>query len=411
MIQASDILTREDYESQLAEGFRWLRFRPALEAEFQAFRRRTGLGQLRAILLIGIGFGLSFLLLDYVMDGPGFSTAGTWQRTSIIQPLLLGMLAVSYLPRLQWLLTPLGVLTGLTIAATTLLLATVGESRGFGTPVAGLLTVTFYVYLFLGLSFWPALGTAMTILLASVASYLSHGVPAAAIFYNGIWLLFANLIAATALYNLEHSRRREFLEARILDRLANTDHLTGLANREQFERYFETVWQHCAREQQALAIALLDIDHFKRYNDALGHQAGDDCLLRIAAVLRDATRRPLDLAARYGGEEFVLLMPGCSADHAHLAMSRLISRVEALNIEHPDSPTAPRVTISAGVAEVHPHDTERSPQGALQLADEALYSAKAKGRNRVMMARPDREVSLLTGIFHRTADGRVQQTA
>ena len=252
---------------------------------------------------------------------------------------------------------------------------------------------------------------ALTILLATIATYLHQAVPTAAIVYNGIWLLFANMIAATALYNLEYSRRREFLEARILDRLAGTDHLTGLANRERFDRYFDALWQHCARSEEPLAIALLDIDHFKRYNDALGHQAGDDCLARIASVLRDAIRRPLDLAARYGGEEFVLLMPGCSADHAHLAMSRLISRVEALNIEHPDSPTAPRVTISAGVAEVHPHNTERSPRGALQLADEALYSAKARGRNRVMMARPNREASLLTGIFYRTADGRLQQTA
>ncbi|MDJ0928604.1 MAG: GGDEF domain-containing protein [Gammaproteobacteria bacterium] len=411
MQATGDSSSRFDYEAQIADGFRLLRFRRALETEFRHYRRDRNMGQLRAMLWLGFIFGLCFVALDYFLGEIGFSDNGVWQRTAISHPLILAMIGATYLPVLRPWLGPMGIVLGVSIAASSMFLGSVAQLQNIGTAFTGVLILTFYVYLFIGLRFWPALLTAVSILAMVIITYMMRGAPAATLIYNTVFLAFANVIGATGLYNLEYNQRLSFLEARILEKVASLDHLTGLVNREHFDRYFDGMWRHCLRTKEPLSVALLDIDHFKNYNDTYGHQAGDECLRKVAQEIANACRRPLDMAARYGGEEFVLILPGARADHAHLTLSQVVSHVEALNIEHRNSDTAPRVTISAGVAQLTPHETEHSPQGLLQLADEALYTAKSKGRNRVVVAREDREESLLTGIFSRSVDGRLQRTA
>ena len=403
--------SRSDYEAQIADGFRLLRFRRALEHEFRTNRRQQNIKQLRVVLWLGFALGLTFVALDYGLDGQGFSDPAVWQRNLISHPLILAMIATTYFPRMYPLLGPMAVTLAFSIAGSSLFLGSVAQLQNIDSAFTGLLVLTFYVYLFIGLRFWPALFAALTIFAAIMIVYTLRGVAPPTLIYNGVFLLFANLIGATGLYNLEHNQRLSFLEARILEKVASLDHLTGLVNREHFDRYYDSIWRHCLRTKEPLSLALLDIDHFKNYNDTYGHQAGDECLRKVAQEIATACRRPLDMAARYGGEEFALILPGASADHAHLTLSQVVSRVEALNIEHRNSATAPRVTISAGVAQLSPHETDHSAQGLLQLADEALYSAKSKGRNRVVVAREDREESLLTGIFRRTVDGGLQRTA
>jgi diguanylate cyclase (GGDEF)-like protein len=234
--------------------------------------------------------------------------------------------------------------------------------------------------------------------------------PPVTILYNGIFLVFANLIGATGLYNLEYNQRKSYLEAKLLEKLATLDPLTGLVNREYFARHLAKTWAQCARDETPISLAMIDIDYFKTYNDSYGHQAGDRCLAEVASAIAAVCRRPLDLAGRYGGEEFIVVLPGASIDHAHLQLSELLSRIESLNIAH-QSPIGKRLTVSAGLAHLLPHQTRRSVDGLLQLADEALYSAKRKGRNRVVVSREDREQSLETGIFHLTRTGELARSA
>jgi diguanylate cyclase (GGDEF)-like protein len=169
--------------------------------------------------------------------------------------------------------------------------------------------------------------------------------------------------------------------------LSATDALTGLANRRRFDEAWEAEWQRAARQGLPLAVAMLDVDDFKAYNDALGHQAGDSCLQRVAQVLRTATQRSGELAARYGGEEFVVILPGLGAGDAGALADRIRQIVQELGIAHLQGRAARVVTVSVGVAAGVPRPG--APTRALvEAADAALYEAKRAGRNRVVVAAP-----------------------
>lgn len=171
--------------------------------------------------------------------------------------------------------------------------------------------------------------------------------------------------------------RNESLQA-----LSATDQLTGLANRRQLDETLLREWARARREQTALTVMMCDVDYFKRFNDALGHQAGDECLRRVAAALTHSLVRPSDLVARFGGEEFALVLAGTDAGGAGRVAERIRAAVESLAIAHPDSPTAATVTLSVGVTTADPLPGT-DPDALLWRADEALYQAKAEGRNRV----------------------------
>lgn len=165
-----------------------------------------------------------------------------------------------------------------------------------------------------------------------------------------------------------------------LQALSFSDALTGLANRRRFDEQLALEWRRTAREQVPLALVLADIDAFKAYNDSVGHAAGDDCLRAVAKVIRTTAGRAGDLAARYGGEEFVLLIPGMDLDGAHAFAERLRAACEQRALPHPASPVGPVVTLSFGVAAWVP-DASESPLSLFTAADDALYRAKAEGRN------------------------------
>lgn len=166
-----------------------------------------------------------------------------------------------------------------------------------------------------------------------------------------------------------------------LNELVERDPLTGLVNRRGLDRLLYTEIRQARRDKKPLTLMLCDIDHFKRYNDSLGHVEGDLCLKKIATMLSTICKRPSDVAARYGGEEFALILPDTPKSGA-MTFARACAKIMgSLKLPHPDSPTAPWVTISGGITTCLPDDAT-SPEGMLMRADEALYAAKAQGRNR-----------------------------
>ncbi len=169
----------------------------------------------------------------------------------------------------------------------------------------------------------------------------------------------------------------------LLENLAKIDSLTEIANRRRYNEALENEWRRCARSGAPLSLAIIDVDHFKAYNDRLGHAAGDSILRSIATTLHGFMRRPGDLAARYGGEEFILLLPQVDASAAKRIGNDIRASVEALHLQHPDSPVGPYVTISLGGMTIAPTDGQVDPQ-FFQQADAALYKAKSAGRNRVV---------------------------
>ncbi|HEY0585663.1 MAG TPA: diguanylate cyclase [Pseudoduganella sp.] len=170
-----------------------------------------------------------------------------------------------------------------------------------------------------------------------------------------------------------------------LDTLAHKDGLTGLHNRRYFDEQFAVEVARHRRQGAALGLALVDVDHFKLYNDQYGHQLGDECLRAVAQALAQCTRRPGELVARYGGEEFVVLLPNSCEDEVRRYGSWICQHVAGLQLPHAASPVAPQVTISVGLCSAAP-DTDATPAGLLEVADKALYEAKRAGRNRAVLA-------------------------
>lgn len=175
------------------------------------------------------------------------------------------------------------------------------------------------------------------------------------------------------------------LQSDILRSMALLDGLTGVANRRKFDEQLLRDWRQSQREQTSLSLILVDVDHFKRYNDHYGHQAGDAALQAVARVLTSTLRRPHDLLARYGGEEFVGVLPNTGLSEAVELAERMQAGVRALNLEHLGTPEAQVVTISLGVATVVAR-SDLAPQALVEAADQQLYAAKQAGRARVCAA-------------------------
>ncbi len=165
-----------------------------------------------------------------------------------------------------------------------------------------------------------------------------------------------------------------------LQRIANLDGLTQIANRRCFDEVLEQEWQRHKREQQPLSLILCDIDYFKPYNDCYGHPAGDDCLQQVAKTISACVRRPADVVARYGGEEFAIVLPNTDQSGAVNIIQAIQDALQRLQIPHVASGVADCVTLSAGVASFIPTH-ELSPQQLIADADAALYQAKQQGRN------------------------------
>lgn len=173
---------------------------------------------------------------------------------------------------------------------------------------------------------------------------------------------------------LEKANRR-------LKKLVSIDGLTGISNRRYFDDTFAREWRRALRNQKPLTSILLDIDYFKNYNDTYGHQAGDDCLKSLAKIMEEIVNRPGDTVARYGGEEFVILLPDTDCEGAYLMAEKVRKGVLALKIPHSKSQVSSYVTVSVGVSTIIPSQ-EMKQRELLEITDEALYKAKAKGRNR-----------------------------
>ncbi|HEY4374957.1 MAG TPA: diguanylate cyclase [Burkholderiales bacterium] len=195
-----------------------------------------------------------------------------------------------------------------------------------------------------------------------------------------------------AMHRLEIMRKR-LLEVsrelvasnRQLEMLSRQDGLTGLANRRYLDASLATETRRAARAAEPLSLILIDIDYFKRYNDSYGHQAGDECLKRVAGCLQSVCQRPADLPARYGGEEFALILPNTPPEGARLVAKSLAGAIAALAIPHEKSDVGPILTLSQGIA-TSSAGHELNAEALIEKADHALYRAKDLGRNRAETA-------------------------
>lgn len=169
-------------------------------------------------------------------------------------------------------------------------------------------------------------------------------------------------------------------EHRRLSSLSMTDGLTQIANRRYFDEFYSAEWRRACREQGSLGLIMMDIDHFKAFNDHYGHLQGDECLTSVAQQLKAAVQRPRDFVARFGGEEFIVLLPSIQAEGVRVVAERLQQVLANLKIPHAYSSAGQHVSLSMGLAWCEP-DNDFRPDQLVAAADEALYSAKENGRN------------------------------
>lgn len=212
----------------------------------------------------------------------------------------------------------------------------------------------------------------------------THHSLALATLVMGVLLVMASR-SITDLLNELHTTQLQMQEQ------AHTDPVTQIANRRYFDSIFKTEWKRAARDGKSMSLVMIDVDHFKRYNDQHGHHAGDQCLQIIAQCIKTVARRASDVVARHGGEEFVMLLPDTSLEDATQLAERLRKNVEAQRIPHSDGALPRIVTISLGVScclPASPRIVEVQgdtvyPAMLLNSADRALYRAKRNGRNQV----------------------------
>lgn len=388
------------YANELRRDFPDLRFSPELEQDFQAFQLDRVRSRVRffqvATFLLCVAVAVHLAVLDQV---PAREVLVGWLGLAIPTSLVLVWTSWSrfyerlYLPAARIALPVLGVLSAVGIAFRIL--------AGHPDPFYFLTSYSIALFFLGGQLFREALIANALMIVAHGVTLAYVGQPAESVFYYVSVLTITAAVGAFGYSGVERQLRTSFLERGLMSEMATRDGLTGLKNRGAFDDHFPRMWQQGIRDRRPVALLLIDVDHFKAYNDCYGHQAGDDALRRVAQVVQTFARRPLDMAARYGGEEFVLALFDMNGEYVQELAEELRKAILSLEIRHEESPTAPCVTASVGISVVRPR-MSRSPDGAVQLADESLYSAKRSGRNCVKMVDSDAAL-FTTGSFRRSA--------
>lgn len=359
----------------------------AFRAYYQARTLRVAQGGgLVAIILI-----LAVCMLDWLVMPPEFAWPAILFRVSTMLVLLFGAIAISVFrpsdPIVPYAFMTAGALNGVG----TVIVGGIAARSGIEFVLWGTIFATFYVYLVFGLRFrlatvagWPLLVT-----------FFSVGVlvdkPLVKLAYGSLFLVFTNVIGMYASYRLERDARELFQKEKELERLAKTDGLTGISNRRSFDEHLDSIWAQARREGHSVAVLLVDIDHFKLYNDCYGHGPGDACIQAVADALERSVHRPLDQVSRYGGEEFAVALYDPTDAYVNDYAEKIVSVVAALDIEHKASDVANNVTVSVGAAIMQPDASKRS-EVLVRSADDALYEAKAKGRNRAAVFYIDQQL-------------------
>ena len=387
----------------LQRGFPGMVFPRELEREFQHAGLEARRGHIVKSGFIALLVFNVFLVADYLMLPDVFGLALTL-RLLVFSPIALLFLLTFQTGRVRWLyqVTPLGLeaiamISGL--AAAVVLAFILSSSHS---PLSYLYHIGFMVVITYGnivqrLRFWYAVTFSLVLLVLHVA-----GVWALPSFPERMVLPLVSMVLAsaaftlTANYALENDERRRFLltererglirsltqtQVRLRE-LSRVDELTGLYNRRHFEAAMHQLWQRASFGGTAMAILMIDVDHFKKFNDHYGHPAGDACLRQVGQILKQTLSGQGVIVARYGGEEFIAAIPHLD-EAATLALAEQVrADVEHAQIQHERSTTSTVVTTSLGLAwcEARP---EMKVEHLLALADGALYDAKHQGRNRV----------------------------
>ena len=377
-----DTVVLREFESRASWS---LSFPPDLEEEYLESTAPATRRWVRMSVLLALSTVLGFAVIDHwVLTRPPSPVADSI-RFGLQLPIVLMALFLTNENRYRRWYRKAITLGAPLFGIGTVVLAATAPAAQVSLITGRILLAAFYIYFMLGLGYRRALAINCVLFAAyATAAFAGYIEPRAAT-YNLFVILCANLIGGAGAFALERANRVAFLEKRRLAETARRDGLTGLLNRAAFDDRFAVLHAQAVREAAALAVVLVDIDHFKSYNDHYGHPAGDQCIRVLASTVRHAARRrPLDIVGRYGGEELVAVLYDANRDHAESVARALVASVERLAMPHLATARG-TVTISVGAA-IDATVNATSLAGLLKRADEALYAAKAAGRNTFVIA-------------------------
>jgi diguanylate cyclase (GGDEF)-like protein len=387
------------HSRQLKAGFPWLTFDGELEVEFRRTHLDENLPHIRINLCLALSVTVALSAVESTILGPHLNRIPSMIHMLLMVPMLLGCLAVTFSAQRHRVYAICAPLAGAAIGLCVLAVQLIASHGGVSSFFPCLLLTSMFVYFMGGLVFYHALAANLLVTFAYLVAGSMLPLPGHDFGFNAMCLGAVNLFGASAVYMVEKTSRLQFLEAALLREMVARDGLTGIQNRRMFDQHIQRVWQQAVREGQRIAVLLADVDCFKDYNDRYGHQAGDECLRAVAICLSQCARRPLDFVARYGGEEFAVVLYEANHEYVSEVLTRIQRSIAELNIPHEASKVASRLTLSVGAAFVLPAEN-RTYEGLIQLADEALYSAKEQGRNRVVTLE-DEYQALRTGRFEK----------
>lgn len=370
---------------QIDNGYRWLRFQPALEREFLDYLNRSGRTNRIALMAIAA----ITLLIAPVLDTALFSLpSGTATSVRLVQyawmlPVLVA--SIIWCCRRSASRATEAVMIGQFIAVSGGLIVNriLLNRNGVDFPVefvgVGLIGIVALGRMRGWLMIPVGIGLAVVVLLVELLVIQPPGPAYYHLAASGTLALMAGYIQ----YATEHGLRASWLDRRLLELISRRDGLTGLFNRHALESALTVAHAHAVREGLGYAVAMIDIDQFGRYNNAYGHPAGDQALREVAQMLESYARRPLDVCGRYGGEEFTALWIDENEDRVAAHAENLRAAIQALHIPHKRSTVADWLTVSIGVCYVKAPEADDSLSAVLATADRLLYDAKKSGRNRV----------------------------
>jgi diguanylate cyclase (GGDEF)-like protein len=394
----------EQIDQLLSSGFPLLRFPAELE---RRFLQDTAADRMRVILitaaLVMVLFN-GYLLTDMLMIPDVFSEA-IFLRLGVFTPICLaGVYLQLKVPKPVFRETLL-VFAAVLGTAICLYLSCISKDPLAGPYMVNLAIVIMFSHSVAQMRFWMAVILDVLIAIGvTVAFHFVPPMPIEVVIPLILVLLSISTFTLFGCYSLERDERQNWLlrvrETNLLaalkianerlDKISRSDLLTQVANRRHFEEFLAQVWERAERDGGDVSLIMIDVDHFKVYNDRYGHPAGDECLRQVAATLKRRLRRPGDLVARVGGEEFIAILTGTTLPIALQAANRIRIAIERLRLPHVGSHTNSFVTASVGVACMRPVDQGASQKALLAQADASLYKAKAMGRNRTWPD-PDRE--------------------
>ena len=357
-----------------------LRFAPDLEAEFHDSSAPATRRWVRMSVYLALSTVLGFAVIDHWVLARPPSPVADSIRFGLQLPIVLMVLFLTSENRFRRWYRGAVTIGAPLFGIGTVVLAATAPAAQVSLITGRILLAAFYIYFMLGLGYRRALAINGILFAAYAFTALAGFIEPRAATYNLFVILCANLIGGAGAFALERANRAAFLEKRRLAEVARRDGLTGLLNRAAFDEALGALHAQAVREAATLAIVLIDIDHFKPYNDHYGHPAGDQCLRVLASTVRHAARRrPLDIVGRYGGEELVAALYDPRREHVESVARTLVASVAKLRLPHAATAVG-IVTISVGAAIEAPVAAASLPM-LLKRADEALYAAKAAGRN------------------------------